>query len=110
MTGLATPPGGFRLLCVSIRQDYYLHGNTSWHPVDNTNVPAGVGTRFASLDEIERWVPQALRGVDSYWQVRVIDDTGTVVRLGFRAGYNGTGSTWTWRPPTSPPSTQEATA
>jgi len=109
MTGPATPTTGYRLLCVSIRQDYYLHGNTSVHPVDVHNLPTGVGARFASLAEIEQWVPRGLRGISSYWQVRVIDDTGTVVRLGFRAGYNGTGNRWTWRPPTPHEPSQEAT-
>lgn len=103
----ASPAGGYRLLCVSIRQDYYLVGNTSVHPVDLANVPAGAGTCFSSLAEIERWVPQHLRGIDSYWHVRVIDERGTVVHLGFRAGFNGTGNRWTWRPPTPPAPTQE---
>ena len=101
-TGTRPPPGspgrGLRLLCVSIRSDCYLVGNPNVHSVDT--VPAGVGTRFADLDAIKRFLRDELRGLATYWQVRVVDDDGAVVMYGFRFGSGGTGETWTWRPPT----------
>ena len=97
----APPPGrpgrGLRLLCVSLRGDRYLVGHSTAHPVDT--VPAGVGTRFASLDGVHRYVRGELRGVDSIWHVRVIDERGAAVMYGFRAGPGGTGETWIWRRP-----------
>jgi hypothetical protein len=99
-TGAEAPHGspgrGLRLLCVSVRNDCYLVGNPNVHPVDT--VPTEVGTRFADLDAIQRHVRDELRGLSSYWQVRVVDDAGAVVMYGFRAGPGGTGETWTWRP------------
>ena len=99
-TGTGPPPSspgrGLRLLCVSVRNDRYLVGNPNVHPVDT--VPAGVGTRFADLDAIKRYVRDELRGLSTYWQVRVVDDDGAVVMYGFRSGPSGTGETWTWRP------------
>ena len=70
------------------------------HPLDLdvAAVPAGIGTRFDHLDQIKRYVRTELRGLSCFWQVRVVDDTGAVVMYGLRAGYNGTGETWTWRP------------
>lgn len=38
-----------------------------------------------------------LRGLGVYWQVQIVNEVGTVVRRGFRSGYNGTGEHWTWR-------------
>jgi hypothetical protein len=94
---------GLRLLCVSVRGNHgYLVGNRNVHPfdLDEPNaVPAGIGTRFAGLDEIKRYVATELRGLGVFWQVRVIDDGGAVVMYGFRAGPGGTGERWTWRPP-----------
>lgn len=104
-TGSQPPPaagGGLRLLCVSVRGSHaYLVGNPSVRPVDlgPAAVPAGVGTRFASLDEIKHYVATKLRGVSSVWQVRVIDEAGTVVMYGFRSG---TGGRWSWRGPSTP--------
>ncbi len=107
-TGPTEPPpcppiSGLRLLYVSVRGHCYLAGNSNIHPVDS--VPAGVGTRFASLDQIESYVRHELRGLSTFWQVRVIDDDGTVVRYGFRAGPGGTGETWVWRPASTEPAT-----
>jgi hypothetical protein len=97
------PPGQrLRLLCVSVRGNHgYLVGNPNVHPIDldQAAVPDGIGTRFGDLDEIKRYVRTELRGLSCFWQVRVVDDAGAVVMYGFRAGYNGTGETWTWRPP-----------
>jgi hypothetical protein len=95
----ATAGHGLRLLCVSVRGNHgYLVGNPTMHPVDlePAVVPAAVGTRFADLDEIKRFVATELRGLSAIWQVRVIDDDGAVVMDGFRAGR---GERWTWRPP-----------
>jgi hypothetical protein len=104
-TGAQPPPApprrGLRLLCVSVSGNHgYLVGNPNLHPVDlePAAVPAGVGTRFASLDEIKRYVGRELRGQSTFWQVRVVDDAGAVVMYGFRAGPGGTGETWIWRP------------
>jgi hypothetical protein len=91
-----SPGRSLRLVCVSVRSDCYLVGNPNAHPVDT--VPAGVGTRFADLDAIQRYVRDELRGLSSYPQVRIVDDSGAVVMYGFRAGPSGTGETWTWRP------------
>lgn len=109
-TGIESPEArqgrGLRLLCVSVRGNHgYLVGNRNVHPfdLDEPNaVPAGIGTRFASLDEIKRYVATELRGLDVFWQLRVIDDDSAVVMYGFRAGPGGTGERWTWRPPSPP--------
>lgn len=99
----ATPGQGLRLLCVSVRG--YLVGNPTMHPVDlepatvPAVVPASVGTRFADLDEIKRFVATELRGLSAIWRVRVIDDGGAVVMDGFRTNH---GERWTWRPPCPP--------
>jgi hypothetical protein len=82
---------------VSVRGDRYLVGNPTGHPVDA--VPAGVGTRFADLDAIQRHVRGELSGL-RYPQVRVIDDTGAVMMYGFHTAPGGIGETWTWRPAT----------
>ena len=58
------------------------------------------GTVFTDLDEIKTFIRRELARVTAYWQVRVLDQAGTVVHYGFRAGINGTGETWTWRPAT----------
>jgi len=58
-------------------------------------------TPFPSLDAIKVHVPYDLVGLSSYYQVRVRDESGEVVLHGFRAGYNGTGETWAWRPANS---------
>jgi len=60
--------------------------------------PAGVGTRFADPDAIQRYVRDELGGLSSYPQVRVVDDGSAVVMYGFRSGPSGTGETWTWQP------------
>ena len=86
----------YRLLYVSIRGPRYLLGNPTVHPVD-VAVPAGVGTRFATFDQIERHVAEELRGLSVFWRVEVVDEHGTVVRRGTRAGFNGTGERWTWQ-------------
>jgi hypothetical protein len=68
---------------------------------------------IASRPLPERYVATELRGLDVFWQVRVIDDDGAVVMYGFRAGPGGTGERWTWRPPSPPagsPATRIATA
>jgi hypothetical protein len=44
---------------------------------------------------IERHVARELRGPSVFWRVEVIDDASAVVRLGTRAGHNGTGERWT---------------
>jgi hypothetical protein len=88
----------YRVLYVSIRGPKYLLGNTTVHPVDAA-APTGVGTRFTTLEQVERHVAVDLRGVSTYWRVEVIDEHGAVVRLGTRAGRNGTGERWTWPPP-----------
>ncbi len=90
------PGRGLRLVCVSVRSDCYLVGNPNARPVDT--VPAAVGTRFADLDAIQRYLRDELGGLSSYPQVRVVDDSGAVVMYGFRSGPSGTGETWTWRP------------
>jgi hypothetical protein len=84
-----------RLLYVSVRGHKCLLGG----PVldADADVPAGVGTPFASHGQIERYVRTELRGLSVYWQVQVVDEAGKVVRRGFRSGYNGTGEHWTWR-------------
>jgi len=110
-TGIRSPDGrrgrGLRLLCVSVRGNHgYLVGNPNVQPFDlePNAVPAGIGTRFTDLDEIKRYVRTELRGLSTFWQVRVVDDDGTVVMYGFRAGPGGTGERWTWRPPSTPAS------
>lgn len=54
---------------------------------------------FASIAEVQREVPALLRGLSSYWQVRVVsaDAPDVPIRFGFRSGPNGTGERWTWR-------------
>lgn len=84
-----------RLLYVSVRGHKCLLGGPTLDA--DADVPAGVGTPFASLAEIERHVRTELRGVGVYWQVQVVDEAGAVVCRGFRSGYNGTGEQWTWR-------------
>ena len=99
--GSGVPTPGWRLLAVSVRGNHgYLAGNPSVHPIDldEGRAPAGVGTRFADLTAIKRYVRTELRGLSAYWQVRVVDDAGTVVMYGFRTGPGGTGERWTWRP------------
>lgn len=100
---------------MSVRGNHgYLVGNPNVHPIDLepatilAAVLAGVGTRFADLDAIKRYVRTELRGMSVFWQVRVIDDDGTVVMYGFRAGPGGTGERWTWRPPSTPATTRTA--
>jgi hypothetical protein len=99
-TGTQPQNTGLRLLCVSVQSASacYLVGNPNVHPVEA--VPPRIGTRFADLDAVKDYVRTELRGLGCYWQVRVVDDDGAVVIYGFRAGYNGTGETWTWRPAT----------
>jgi hypothetical protein len=95
------PKCGLRLVCVSVRGNHgYLVGNPNIHPFDLEPgaVPAGVGTRFTDLNEIEQYVHTELRGLSVIWQVRVIDDAAAVVMYGFRVGER-----WTWRPPSTPP-------
>jgi hypothetical protein len=103
------PGRGLRLLGVSVRGNHgYLVGNPNVHPIDlePAAVPAGVGTRFANLAEIKRYVRTELQGVSAIWQVRVIDDDATVVMYGFRAGPGGTGERWTWRAPSTTATTR----
>ncbi|WP_460491704.1 hypothetical protein [Dactylosporangium cerinum] len=80
---------------MSVRGHRYLVGSPTVHPVDT--VPAGVGRRFASVDDVERYVRHDLRGVTALWQVQVVDDDGVIVRRGTRSGRNGTGGRWTWQ-------------
>lgn len=84
-----------RLVYVSVRGHKILLGG----PILDADapIPDGVGVWFASQAQIERHVRTELRGVSAYWQVQVVDEAGTVVRRGFRAGPNGTGEHWTWR-------------
>jgi hypothetical protein len=84
-----------RLLYVSVRGHKILLGG----PVLDADapVPDGVGVWFADHRAIQRHVRTELRGLSAYWQVQVVDEAGTVVRRGFRSGYNGTGEQWTWR-------------
>lgn len=54
---------------------------------------------FMNLDDVQRRVPKLLRGLSSYWQVRVFQVNGHVnthVYTGWRAGPNGTGERWAW--------------
>jgi hypothetical protein len=67
-----SPGVGLQLLCVSIRGHRYLVGHCTAHPVDT--VPTGVGTRFASLDEVHHYVRAELRGVAYIWHVRLVDE------------------------------------
>jgi len=83
-----------RVLYVSVRGHKCLLGGPT---LDADAVPPGVGTRFGTIEQIERFVRRELRGLGVYWQVQIVDDTGVVVRRGFRSGYNGTGEQWTWR-------------
>jgi hypothetical protein len=84
-----------RLVYVSVRGDKCLVGGPDLD-ADGV-VPAGVGTPFASQEQVERWVRTELRGLGVYWQVQVIDDGGAVLSRGFRSGYNGVGEQRTWR-------------
>lgn len=110
----STPWGqGLRLLCVSVRGSHgYLIGNPNAHPIDldPAAMPAGVGTRFADLDQIKHYVATELRGLSIIWQVRVIDDDGTVLQYGFRSGRGGTGARWIWQPPAPPAPESAATS
>jgi hypothetical protein len=100
-------PYGLRLLYVSVRGHKCLLGGPTLDA--DAAVPAAIGTRFGSLAEIFRYVPQELRGVSAFYQVQVVDHHGVVVCRGFRSGYNGTGERWTWRPdPASPPTPHPA--
>ncbi|PMR62167.1 hypothetical protein C1A38_05390 [Verrucosispora sp. ts21] len=85
-----------RVLYVSIRGDRSLVGGPTL--AADADVPADVGTRFGTVEDIERYVARELRGLSVYWQVQVVDGAGEVVCRGFRSGYNGTGEHWTWRP------------
>jgi hypothetical protein len=85
----------FRLVFVSVRGPRYLLGNPSVHPVDAA--PPDAGTRFATVEQIERYVQRHLTGLSVYWRVEIIDQGGAVVRHGTRTGRNGTGERWTWR-------------
>jgi hypothetical protein len=84
-----------RLLYISVRGHIVLLGG----PVLDADapVPDGIGDVFTDHRAIEHHVHAELRDLSAYWQVQVVDDTGTVVRRGFRSGYNGTGEQWTWR-------------
>jgi hypothetical protein len=84
-----------RLLYVSVRGHKCLLGGPTLDA--DADVPAGVGTPFVSVGQIERFVARELRGLGVYWQVQIVDEAGTVVRRGFRSGYDGTGEHWTWR-------------
>lgn len=86
---------GLRVLCVSVRDHRYLVGGPTVHPVES--VPAGAGRRFASHDDVERYVRRELRGISDLWRVEVVDDDGVVLRRGTRSGRNGTSEPWTWR-------------
>lgn len=89
---------GYRLLQVSVRGHGYLTGGPIVDPVDA--VPPHVGTHFVTVGDVLRYIRAELRGISSIWQVRIIAEDNTVLLLGFRAGPNGTGETWTWRTPT----------
>jgi hypothetical protein len=91
-----------RVLYVSIRGHKCLVGGSILDA--DAAVPAGIGTRFGTIAEIERMIARQLRGVSSYWQVQTVDEHGAVVHRGFRSGYNGTGDQWTWRTEPSPSS------
>ena len=84
-------PTAYRLVVSSIRGHRYLVGNTTVHPVDE--IPAGVGTRFASTGAVERYVRRALAGQSCYHAVAIVADDGHVLTRGVR----GTGNTWIWR-------------
>jgi hypothetical protein len=53
---------------------------------------------FETADEIKDYVPEQFRGLSSFWQCRVLNEAGDVLECGFRAGPNGTGDQWVWRP------------
>lgn len=88
-------PTGYRLVVYSIRGHKYLVGNTTVHPVEE--IPAGVGTRFTSTSEVERYVRRALAGRSWCHAVAIVSDDGHALRRGVRSGFNGTGNTWIWR-------------
>ena len=44
------------------------------------------GEPFGTVDQVKRTVPGELRGLTSYWQVRVYDDAGQLVTRGVRDG------------------------
>lgn len=86
----------YRLLYVSVRGHRCLLGGST---IDaDAAVPDEVGTRFDTFGDIDRHVRHDLHGVSAYWQVQAVDDDGTIVRFGFRSGYNGTGEHWHWCP------------
>ena len=84
-------PTAYRLVVHVIRGHRYLVGNITVHPVDE--VPAGVGTRFASTGAVEWCVRRALAGLFWYHAVELVADGGHVLMRGVR----GTGNTWIWR-------------
>lgn len=88
---------GYRLLQVTVRGYGYLTGGPIVDPADA--MPPHVGTHFVTVGAVVRYIRAELRGNSSIWQVRIIAEDNTVL-LGFRAGPNGTGETWTWRTPT----------
>ena len=90
--------GRWRVLCVSVRGHRYLVGSPTVHPVDE--IPPAVGRRFASFQDIDRYVRQELRGISALHRVDVVDDHGTVVRYGTRDGRGG--NRWTWHDSTGP--------
>lgn len=90
---------GLRVLCVSVRGHRHLVGAPGTHTLDaDEPVPPDVGRRFASVEDVERFTRQELRGLSSYWRVEVVDDDGVVVLRGTRSGPGGTGERWTWQP------------
>lgn len=84
-----------RILAQSVRGGSYLIGNPSVHPIDGT-APADVGTTFATMAEVKRYVVRELAEVSSYHAVTVIDPQGEKVARGWRAGRGGTGKRWAW--------------
>jgi hypothetical protein len=84
-----------RVVYVSVRGHKTLLGGPTLDA--DAAIPAGVGIEFPDHRQVEAHVRRALHGLSAYWQVHVVDDTGTVVRRGFRSGRNGTGERWTWR-------------
>jgi hypothetical protein len=84
-----------RLLYVSVRGHRTLVGGPTLDA--DALVPHRVGASFPTPGDAERHAQAELRGLSAYWQVQVVDEAGTVIRRGFRAGCNGTGERWTWR-------------
>lgn len=83
-----------RVVAVSVRGPKYLVGDPTVHNIEE--VPAGVGTPFASIAEVQHYVTRELRGLSVYWRVEVVDADGTVVWRGTRDGHHGTGPNWIW--------------